>query len=221
MTYNPTLHRWEGNEHALTAFNNPSTTSLPLHKENNFYHHHSRSIPANIALATNPPPRHGSPPRPALITPMTGAATGVRIERGMVFDPQQMRWLKLDPRSLNADPSVLSPGSVSIEEDDDPFAGLDDLKDERDVVEPGTGGENKENVYGSSAGGGSIDDWAIGEEFDVGPTFIKRQKFEEAEWQRRVERWMLGRSDADQGWKWEVRHVARDYHEGYGSSGYR
>ena len=213
MTFNPTLHRWEGNDNVLDAFNNPSTTSLPLQKESTFYHHHTSSIPANLALATNQPPRHASPPRPALITPMTGANAGVRVERGMVFDPQQMRWLKLNARALNDPSGMISPGSVSIDDEEDPFAGLDDLKDEKNMVEPGTGGENKENLPSTT------DAWAVGEEFDVGPGFVKRQRFEETEWQRRVERWMAGRDEGDERWKWEVRDVARDY-ESY-ALGYR
>jgi hypothetical protein len=132
----------------------------------------------------------------------------------MVFDPERMKWLKVDPRSF-ADPSnTLTPGSVSIEDEDDPFAGIDDLPDDRANIAPGSGGANKENE------GPQADEWALGEEFDLGPTFIKRQRNEEVEWRRWAEKWFpggekweghsggLGRRDS---WKWEIRRVAERY----------
>jgi hypothetical protein len=227
MTYNPILQRWEGNEHALTKFENPSTSTLPLHpthKDNHSHHHHTNSIPSGLALAPrdlNAPPRHASPPRPALISNIN-ATRGVVVERGMVFDPQQMKWLKLDSRSLlaaKADPALLAagasgagglgplgggPGSISVEEEDDPFAAIEDLADEKAAkVAPGAGGRNdtgKEN-----------EDWVVGEEFDLGPAFVRKQRAEEAEWKRKVERWMMGRDGLGDGWKWEIRRVAEQY----------
>ena len=115
----------------------------------------------------------------------------------MVFDPERMRWLKLDPRidqAARRASLVMSEG----EEEEDPFAGLADLKDEREE-------EEKENF-------GAIDEWGIGEEFDVGPGFVKRQRTEEGEWRRRVELWMVeGREGAGVDWKWAIREVAREY----------
>jgi len=210
MTYNPQTQRWEGNETSIMNWENPSTHTLPglpTHRENHNHHHHNNSIPTNLALA--PPDDHtrkrsnASPPRPALITHVSSTTTslGVRVERGMVFDPERMRWLKLDPRA------DLAGGRASLVlseegEEEDPFAGLADLEDER--VE-----EEKENF-------GGVDEWGVGEEFDVGPGFVKRQKTEEGEWRRRVELWMVeGRECAGVEWKWAIREVAREYSGGH------
>jgi hypothetical protein len=211
MVYNAVLQRWEGNEHVLAHFSNPSTTTLPLHpthKDNHSHHHHTNSIPSGLALGLrdqNTLPRHGSPPRPALISQVNGMK-GPRIERGMVFDPDRMKWLKVDPRSLTNtfDHNQLTPGSVSMDDEEDPFAGIEDLPDEKSKVAAGAGGANKENEVGPAA------DWALGEEFDLGPTFIKRQRAEEHEWRRWTEKWFAPSGGHQQGeeWKWAIRRVA-------------
>jgi hypothetical protein len=215
MVFNAALQRWEGNEHVLATFNNPSTTTLPLHpthKDNFSHHHHTHSFPSALALGLreqNTLPRNGSPPRPALISQVNGMK-GPRIERGMVFDPDRMKWLKVDPRTLsnNFDSSQLTAGSVSIDDEEDPFAGIDDLPDEKSSkVIPGSGGANKEN---EAAGGG---DWALGEEFDLGPTFIRRQRAEESEWRRWTDKWFSNEPSMPFGrereeWKWDIRRVA-------------
>jgi len=115
----------------------------------------------------------------------------------MVFDPVKMTWLKA-PR-LNND--MGSPSEV--DEDEDPFAGLDDLKDNESVVGgngmSGTGTPNPE------------DPTFVGEEFDVGPGFIRRQRDEEAIWRRRVEGWVGGLRDNGEhsgGWRWAIRDFA-------------
>jgi hypothetical protein len=240
MVYNPVLQRWEGNEHALTKFENPSTSTLPLHpthKDNHSHHHHTNSIPSALgALAPRDhniimppmaaPPRQASPPRPGLISHIS-ATRGVVVERGMVFDPQRMTWLKLDARALAADPALMAgggaaaaalaavvssgggPGSISVEEEDDPFAGFDELVDERAAkVAVGAGGVralDKENSATQQEA-----DWIVGEEFDLGPAFVRRQRAEEAEWRRRVERWMTPR-EGGEAWKWEIRRVAERF----------
>jgi hypothetical protein len=223
MIYNPTLQRWEGNEHALTKFENPSTSTLPLHPthpEDYTRHRHTNSIPS-VLPGPNPfatlvprdhniiPPRQASPPRPALISQINNVR-GVVVERGMVFDPQRMTWLKLDSRILSQHPEIqvgASPSSVvsfSVEEEEDVFAGMDDLIDEKTAkVAPGMGAAvstDKEN-------------WVVGEEFDVGPAFVRRQKAEEVEWRKRVDKWMPGgvrREEGDE-WRWEIRRVADRY----------
>jgi hypothetical protein len=129
----------------------------------------------------------------------------------MVFDPQQMKWLKLDARSLastNADPALFAtgygPGSISVEEEEDPFATIEDLVDEKAAkIAPGAGGirdAGKENK-----------DWIVGEEFDLGPAFVRRQKAEEGEWRRKCERWTSGRESLGDAWRWEIRMVAQGF----------
>lgn len=113
----------------------------------------------------------------------------------MVFDPVKMTWLKA-PRQSN-DPT--SPSDV--DDDEDPFAGLDDLKD-------------NESVAGSHVAGGASeanDSGFVGEEFDVGPGFIRRQRDEEAIWRRRVDGWVDGMRDNGEqrgGWRWAIRDFA-------------
>lgn len=215
MVYNATRQAWEGNDHVVYNFpDNPSTSTLPLmptHDLNHAHHHHTNSIPAGLVLGIrdqNTLPRHGSPPRPALISNVN-QQRGPRIERGMVFDPDRMKWLKVDPRQSMDPTHPATPGSVSIEDDDDPFAGIDDLPDERAKVMAGAGAANKEND--STMGG---DDWALGEEFDLGQRFIKRQRVEEVAWRQWTERWFEGgerRNEENQDWKWEIRRVAERY----------
>ncbi|KZF20658.1 hypothetical protein L228DRAFT_249440 [Xylona heveae TC161] len=107
----------------------------------------------------------------ALITNISSSQS-VKAVGGMVFDPQRMCWLKIGPST--------NPLSSSADDDDeDPFAGLDDLEEKKDV----NTGENKSTLS---------DEWLVGEEFDVGPAFVKRQKDEEANWARIVGPWLSG-----------------------------
>ena len=183
MQWNPTLFRWEGNENALAPFDVP----LP---------------PPQSPKAGGP----GAKPAPALIANV-GATKGVQVVGGMVFDPQRMCWLKMGPSnhtSGNSNPR--SPDT--IDEDDDPFAGLDDLEDSKDRKSVGglgieDGGANKALAD---------EEWPVGEEFDVGPEFVKRQRIEEEKWRRKVEGW-VGKAVRDQAgddWKWALRgHVEK------------
>jgi hypothetical protein len=228
MTYNPTLQRWEGNEEALVSFSHPntSTTTLALTTASTptfapptnplYSHDRSHSIShtalSNIhasqksvssrAVKVAPAP---SPPRaPALISQKSGTPA-VQVNRGMVFDPAGMRWLKL-PRG-SGDPR--SP-SVDADDDDDPFAGIEDLKDK----ETGPAfGASSTNTPGADTLGGD-DQTFVGEEFDLGPSFIRRQREEEQQWRRRVEGWTGGiRENGDNfngGWRWAIRKVARE-----------
>ena len=247
MVFNSVLQRWEGNEAALTPF--MSTFSEAAHTTNTMqppltqpYHTPHRSLgttttsttinvaqpaPAAAAAAvtstttlTAPP----SPPRPALISNIA-SAHAVRVERGMVFDPRRMCWLKLDPRSRR---DALSPsagtgtgtidgdgdGVTAADDDDDPFAGLDDLKDENEATgDGGCGGGGADGVggrrgsgFGNNSGKSAADEWLVGEEFDLGPEFIRRQREEEGNWRKRVDAWTGPRRDAlGEEWRWLVK----------------
>lgn len=187
MVYNPQAQRWEGNENALASFTSPSTTTLqfPVPPTTNMPHH----------VLHNPLPP--SPPRPALITHIA-PTKGVRVEKGMVFDPHSMRWLKLDHRST--DP--LSPSASVGEDDEDPFAGFDDLVDE----------PTKGEVSLAGAGTGAPAEVLaehVPEEFDPGPEFIRRIREEEAVWRRKTEAWVGSQRVAlGEGWKWAIRRYA-------------
>ncbi|GAO46244.1 hypothetical protein SAICODRAFT_30214 [Saitoella complicata NRRL Y-17804] len=113
----------------------------------------------------------GASPRPALISNWMGGmgAAGVRqIVGGMVWDPKELRWVN----NKNAD------GEDS--EDEDPFEGIEDIKSEETAQEGWRGSVGR-------AGLGHSGDFFVGEEFDLGPNFIRFQKNEEKVWQDVVE----------------------------------
>lgn len=171
MQWNPTLFRWEGNENALAPFDAPLPAAQP-----------------------SPKSSPGMKPAPALIANV-GATKGVQVVGGMVFDPQRMCWLKMGP-GHGSNPR--SPDSV--EEEEDPFAGLEDLDEGKSV------GGNTEDSKGKSGFGGD-DEWLVGEEFDVGPEFVRRQRAEEEKWRKKVDGWVgVGRERGDE-WKWAIRAI--------------
>ena len=192
MSWNPNLFRWEGNENALAPFEVP--------------------IPQPTALASPKSPGGGKA-APALIANV-GTSKGVQMSGGMVFDPQRMCWLKMAPQhgelrhGSNSNP--MSPDT--IEDDDDPFAGLDDL-DDGTKAKSTIGQGNDDILSGTAAGKGNPlveDEWLVGEEFDVGPEFVRRQKAEEERWRSKVDGWVgegvvrdegMGRG----GWRWAIR----------------
>jgi hypothetical protein len=145
---------------------------------------------------------------PALIANV-GAMQNVQVVGGMVFDPQQMCWLKLAP---------IQPGKSGMtmlrDDDDDVFADLDDLEDKtatspggRRIISSGSGHDAV--ISGDDRSGGeSSDDSPITEEFDVGPEFIKRQRAEEEKWKRKVDKWVTNdRKQLGEGWRWAIRDL--------------
>ncbi len=194
MQWNPMLFRWEGNENSLASFDAPVQTP------------HSPKNPAGSV---------GSKAAPALIANVGPTKGGVQVVGGMVFDPQRMCWLKMAPshtsRHQSGSSSTRSP--ETIEEDEDPFAGLDDLEDYKDKKSvAGTSYEEDVSV-GMGTKSSIEDEWLVGEEFDVGPEFIKRQRAEEEKWRRKVEGW-VGQGIREQGsdtgyegdeWRWALR----------------
>jgi len=226
MIYNPTLNRWEGNEEALVPFSHPntSTTTLALTTASTptfappghpLGHSHDRSQSiSHIALSSIQnahrnvssravkiaPISSPSPPRPALISQISVPRT-TQYEGRMVFDPVKMTWLKA-PRVSN---DAKSP-SVDLDDEEDPFAGIEDFKDDHST----TGGIGLNN-----GGTPKVDDPSfVGEEFDLGPSFIRRQREEENNWRRKTEGWVgflrdNGESKSD-GWRWAIRKFAAE-----------
>ncbi|MCJ1391475.1 hypothetical protein MMC18_004339 [Xylographa bjoerkii] len=180
MHYNPQLYRWEGNENALAPFDASSATGPGSPKAKGL----------------------GIQSKPALIANF-GSVKGVQVVGGMVFDPQRMCWLKMAPNLSAARHNRNESGGMSPateEDEDDVFAGLDDLEEgnSKSSVIPG-----KERKDGNLAD----EEWLVGEEFDVGPEFIRRQRAEEEKWRRKVEGWVgqgAGREEGDE-WKWAIR----------------
>ncbi|KAL3421292.1 Protein byr4 [Phlyctema vagabunda] len=186
MWYNPQTFRWEGNEHDLNHFDapasSPSTASVP---------HVFRE-------------KESSTPRPALITNIN-SSQGVQVVGGMVFDPQRMCWLKLAPQSSNgkSEAGDTMDGFDAFDDEEDVFKDVPDLDDSPTKEDSEFGGRRKSE--------GLKDEWLVGEEFDVGPEFVKRQREEEERWRRKCERWVGSQRDvAGESWRWSIRDVVSE-----------
>ncbi len=65
----------------------------------------------------------------------------------------------------------------------------------------------------SSDGGGNgrvseiKDDWLVGEEFDVGPEFVRRQREEEDRWRKKCHVWINNQAGRGDAWKWAIRDI--------------
>lgn len=180
MVYNPATFRWEGNENALSAFDppasSPSTASISPHMTRE---------------------KENATPRPALITNIS-STKGVQVVGEMVFDPQNMCWLKIGastkPVSETGDPLE---GFTGIEDDEDVFKDIPDL--EESAANSNDGGQGRASDI--------RDDWLVGEEFDVGPEFIRRQREEEERWRKKCEAWLSGGSRDHEAWRWTIREL--------------
>lgn len=176
MIYNPQTLRWEGNENTLREFDiAPLETPTPSLRPRSSYMErtHNRS--------------HTSPSRPALIAHVpTGSGYNVQVQNGMVYDPQQMKWLKVKGgRDVSG---RLSPSVTDMDDDEDAFAGIEDLRDENaPALAPGHlgGGVADPTVFGA----GGADNFH--EEFDVGERFSQLQRNEEAAWRRMCDSWFV------------------------------
>lgn len=180
MVYNPQTHTWEGNENVLNAFDppasSPSTASLPLHMAKE---------------------KEVTTPRPALITNITGTK-GVQVVGGMVFDPQNMCWLKMAPET-SSQPDGEDPmdGFNALDDEDDVFKDIPDLDDI--TADNGEVGQGRVSDI--------KDDWLVGEEFDVGPEFVRRQREEEDRWRKKCEKWVGGVERDQNTWRWSIRDL--------------
>ena len=209
MQWNPTLFRWEGNENVLAPFEPPATSPSA----------------AGLASPKSPGTASGKA-APALIANV-GASKGVQMSGGMVFDPQRMCWLKAAPTQggSRSDSNPLSPASG--DEDDDPFAGFEDLDDgpkkaahhhRNDPFDafggplPSTTVDGHDATKGKGSGSAeNVEPLVIGEEFDVGPEFVRRLRVEEERWRNKVEGWLgedAKRDSGEKGWRWAIRGKA-------------
>lgn len=181
MLYNPETFTWEGNENALHLFDAPASTPS------------TASIPAHMVREKETPA-----PRPALITNIS-TTKGVQVVGGMVFDPQAMCWLKIGPSSnaKTSDAGTLD-GFDALADEDDIFKDIPDLEDKATDEEGNQGGGRVSDVN---------DDWLVGEEFDVGPEFIRRQREEEERWRKKCEKWVSRGPNDRETWRWTIREL--------------
>jgi hypothetical protein len=205
MVYNPATFRWEGNENDLSPFDAPSNSPSVA------------SMPPNIFRE-----KENTTPRPALITNIK-SSQAVQVVGGMVFDPQQMRWLKLPSKthmrplhsaSVTSGSDTMDGFDALDDDDDDVFKDVPDLVDRpksssKEDFDNAFDGEKKSD---SAETGGLKDDWLVGEEFDVGPEFVRRQREEEERWRRKCEKWLGPDRDALNAgdWRWRIRDVVNE-----------
>lgn len=183
MVYNPQTLRWEGNENTLAQFDIP-----PLETPS----------PSTNTQTSYMDRQHGpstSPSRPALIAHVpTGNGHNIQVQNGMVYDPQQMKWLKVKGgRDVSGQ---LSPSVTDADDEEDAFAGIEDLKDENTPV-PGAGGLGGLASPLSLAAGGAGE---LHEEFDLGPRFCRIQEEEEQAWRRKCEHWFVPSNEGPTSW---------------------
>ncbi|KAF3025754.1 hypothetical protein E8E14_014439 [Neopestalotiopsis sp. 37M] len=133
-------------------------------------------------------------PRPYLITNM-GASNGIKREGNMVFDPVHFRWIEA-PGSNEDDPLA----GFDALDDEDPFKDIPDLED-KEHDNSGEGGQARASDVGS--------EWLVGEEFDVGPEFIRRQREEEERWRKKCERWINTDGRDSDAWRWALRDIVQ------------
>lgn len=202
MQYNPLLFRWEGNENALAPFDVPD-----FHPRGGSPSGQGQGSPgtkANMALISN-----------------VGSITGVQVVGGMVFDPSQMRWLKIAEHGTGSTTGIRGE-NVQVEDEEDVFAGLEDLKEEDETRSRSgalqnlvSASQSRESFGDADGGHSSGEDWGVAEEFDVGPEFVRRQRTEEERWRRKVEKWLRTGADAEddentdgtEGWRWAIRDL--------------
>jgi hypothetical protein len=121
-----------------------------------------------------------TPPRPALISNITsGSIRGVQVVGGMIFDPQRMCWLN----NTNGD------NSDGME--DDPFEGLEDLKDDDTSHLPSEGGFTDRDDTVMLGGFG-------GNDFDVDVAWKEKQVEWETRWRATMRGWN-GRPNSERG----------------------
>jgi hypothetical protein len=193
MYYNPYTFRWEGNENELTTFDapasSPSTASIPSHAFKEASHMYRE--------------KENTTPRPALIQNVN-SSQNVQVVGGMVFDPIRMCWLKMPAKGSDAGDTM--DGFDALDDDEeDVFKDVPDLED--------APSKDTDAVTGRKSEGASTlkDEWLVGEEFDVGPEFVRRQREEEDRWRRKCEKWIT--ADLVRGgdaWRWSIRDVVNE-----------
>lgn len=150
------------------------------------------STPIAQSLPQAPREKEVMTPRPYLITNM-GASSGVKREGNMVFDPTHMRWLEMS--GSGEDPME----GFNALDDEDPFKDIPDLEDKE--PEGGEGGNSRVSDLNN--------EWLVGEEFDVGPEFVRRQREEEERWRKKCEKWINTAARNDDAWRWALRDIVQ------------
>lgn len=138
MTWNPSLHRWEGNESALREFDKAlSSSTRPALITQLSSPNASRIGFPSLIVPTSP-----SPPSPAAVVPTALTAPNVKVVGSMVFDPVRMSWHSLAGVEGEDELDLMSDGPGGDWADDE-------------------GGERAPSSLGGSGAG---DGWEMGEQ---------------------------------------------------------
>ena len=100
-------------------------------------------------------------------------------------------------------------GFDAFDDEEDVFKDVPDLEDIPQKETEGVSGGGGRKSDGAAAG--LKDEWLVGEEFDVGPEFVKRQREEEERWRRKCDVWVgKGLDRGGEEWRWSIREVVSD-----------
>ena len=227
MYYDPEKRLWLGNNDAVAEFDGIDVPDFVPHEPSP-----SDSRHPNVKGGFSSPAPTPGKSKVALIMNI-GGSSGVQLVNGMVFDPRQMKWLKV-AHGEKGDGIRSGAGSVQLEEEEDVFAGLEDLKEEserqssvhdhreRDRSVSGIQDKQESDPFTVDEdeinhASGSGDDLGLAEEYDVGPEFVRRQRTEEDRWKRKVDKWLRNEDEvaAEEiegpgGWRWAIRDLVID-----------
>ncbi|KAF2462411.1 hypothetical protein BDY21DRAFT_376196 [Lineolata rhizophorae] len=135
-----------GNHSSSALSHGAGQTHTPRPSSSHVHVHTSSGGTGGIGGSTAAAATPASPARvPGLISHRS-AARGVHVERGMVFDPRQMKWLKLGAEhrrkgdvhrggaggttATKGGRQSATPTADGTDDDEDPFAGLEDLRED-------------------------------------------------------------------------------------------
>jgi hypothetical protein len=110
----------------------------------------------------------------------------VQVVGDMMFDPEKLCWVNVK------------------EDDDDPFAGLEDLD-----VSISSKAAKTNSVYSSVSRVGSMaGEFTVGTEFEISSAFIKKLEHEDTRWQRKTKEWISTDDDVyDREYLNEIRNM--------------
>ncbi|KAJ5191190.1 uncharacterized protein N7498_010175 [Penicillium cinerascens] len=225
-------------EQRIASLNSKSRDSNPLTSYNSNWKAHpiSRISPNSAPVRSRKPnATTKSTSKPHLIKPIGSGVQESKSVRGMRYNPTKFRWegnenlvqdfdVVAGPKSPKPAPALITnvgtvqnvqAGGVMSEDEDDVFAGLDDLEDKAAGATGGISGAledfNSHPAGDDPSAGESSDEGPITEEFDVGPEFIRRQRAEEEKWRRKVDKWIgSAHGDRETHWRWAIRDLVAD-----------
>lgn len=192
MVYNPSSHRWEGNESVLTEFEQIQTS------------------PSRPALITNAAigslKRNSKPPivpadlsRISTSTHSSGGSNNVKVVGDMLFDPVKMCWVHTGGADYEEDVFA------NIDDDNWTSNGADDS-----FTRTTTSLHDDDTDEGMMTIRGRKGDFEVGDEFDLSPEFIREAMAAEQDHYKALKGWISPNSSSvvDRQYLFEIRDIA-------------